>query len=155
MVRVQRQRTAVFSFAAAKRATEPVNLAATVASVGLGGAIGSILRFAVATIAAQRLGPGFPWGTLVINVTGSFVIGVVAELVQTRLVGSAPLVRSFLMIGVLGGYTTFSTFSLDMLTLVGDRAPFLAAAYAVASVLLGLLAAFAGLASMRAFSPSP
>jgi CrcB protein len=131
-----------------------VNLAA-IASVGLGGAIGSILRLAVATAVAQRLGPGFPWGTLVVNVSGSFVIGVLAELVQTRLVGSAPFVRSFLMIGVLGGYTTFSTFSLDMLTLAGDRAPVMAALYAVASVLLGLLAAFAGLSAMRALSPHP
>ena len=59
------------------------------------------------------------------------------------------------MIGVLGGYTTFSTFSLDMLTLTGDRAPVMAALYAVASVLLGLLAAFAGLSAMRALSPHP
>jgi CrcB protein len=122
-------------------------------AVLVGGGIGSVLRYAVTFAITQRLGPGFPWGTFVINVTGSFVIGIVAEITQTRLFAGTPLLRVFLMTGVLGGYTTFSTFSYDTLTLIGDRAPsVLPLAYAAGSVLLGITAAFAGVALVRAFS---
>jgi CrcB protein len=116
----------------------------------LGGGIGSVLRYALTFAIAQRTGPGFPWWTFIINVTGSLVIGVVAETTQTRLFGGTPLVRAFLMTGVLGGYTTFSTFSYDTLTLFGDRAPGLAIGYALGSVVLGVVAAFSGVALVRA-----
>lgn len=117
-----------------------------------GGGIGSLVRYLVTFGITQRLGPGFPWWTLIINVTGSLVIGVVSELIQTRAFPGAPLVRVFLMTGVLGGYTTFSTFSLDALQLAGDRVAFLALAYVVGSVVLGIAAAYGGVILARSFS---
>jgi CrcB protein len=115
-----------------------------------GGGIGSLLRYGVTFALAQRLGPGFPWWTFVINISGSFVIGIVAELTQTRVFTGTPLIRLFLMTGVLGGYTTFSSFSYETLTLAADRAAMLAVTYAVGSVVLGVTAAFAGVALARA-----
>lgn len=117
-----------------------------------GGGIGSFLRYAITFAFAQRLGPGFPWATFVINVTGSFVIGIVAEVTQTRAMFASPLLRLFLMTGVLGGYTTFSTFSFDTLTLATERAAMLAVSYAAGSVVLGIVAAFCGVALARALS---
>ena len=89
--------------------------------IGIGGALGSLARAWVAVAMARVTGPAFPWGTILINVTGSFVIGFVASLTATdgRLSGLAEL-RSFLMIGFCGGYTTFSSFSLQTLDLVRD-----------------------------------
>ena len=121
-------------------------------AVLVGGGIGSVIRYVLTFAISQRLGPGFPWWTFVINVTGSLIIGVVAEVTQTRAFAGGPLVRVFLMTGVLGGYTTFSSFSYETLTLIGDRAQMLALAYAAGSVVLGVAAAFAGVALVRAFS---
>ncbi|HTX58617.1 MAG TPA: fluoride efflux transporter CrcB [Verrucomicrobiae bacterium] len=118
-------------------------------AVALGGGVGSVLRYAVGYAVAQWLGPGFPWGTLAINVAGSFAIGLIAELAQTRALGVTPLVRIFAAVGVLGGFTTFSTFALDMVTLAGERAQALALAYAAGSVALGFAAAFAGIVVAR------
>ncbi len=113
-------------------------------AVGIGGAIGAMLRYAVGLAFIQRFGPGFPWGTFAINVSGSFLIGVIAQLALTRSFGVTPAVRLFAATGVLGGYTTFSTFSLDTMVLIGDGALSLSAAYALGSVAAGLLAAYAG-----------
>lgn len=124
----------------------------SVFAVLLGGGIGSVIRYLLTFAVSQWLGPGFPWWTFVINVSGSFIIGVVAEVVQTRAFAGAPLLRVFLMTGVLGGYTTFSTFSLDTLQLVEERVALLAFAYAAGSVLLGVAAAFGGIAMARVFS---
>ncbi|HET9096356.1 MAG TPA: fluoride efflux transporter CrcB [Candidatus Baltobacteraceae bacterium] len=124
----------------------------SVLAVLVGGGIGSVIRYVLTFAITQRVGPGFPWWTFIINITGSLVIGVVAEVTQTRTFSGAPLIRVFLMTGVLGGYTTFSSFSYDTLTLIGDRAQLLALAYAAGSVVLGLVAAFAGVALVRAFS---
>lgn len=118
-------------------------------AVAVGGAVGSVMRYAVGFAFVQRLGPGFPWGTLFINVTGSLVIGIVAELSLTRSLGMSPILRLLLMTGILGGYTTFSTFSLDATTLFGDRAQSLAIAYALGSVVLGILAAYSGIILAR------
>jgi CrcB protein len=117
--------------------------------VALGGAIGSMLRYGVAVFFAMRFGGGFPLGTLLINVTGSFVIGAIAEFSVAHNV--SPLLRTFLMVGILGGYTTFSSFSLDIVTLA-SRGIWLSALYACSSVILGLLAALAGIAVTRAFA---
>jgi CrcB protein len=117
-----------------------------------GGGIGSVLRYIVTVGVTQRFGPGFPWGTFLINVTGSLVIGVVFELSQTRAIGMSSTLRLFLMTGILGGYTTFSTFSLDLLLLFSERAPASAMLYAGASVVLGLAAAFAGVVLVRALT---
>ena len=89
--------------------------------VGAGGALGTILRFWISGIVAQAYGERFPTGTLVINITGSFVIGLFATLTGPDgrwLVG--PLPRQFFMIGICGGYTTFSSFSLQTLNLARD-----------------------------------
>jgi CrcB protein len=111
--------------------------------VAVGGGLGSVARFVVGLLVMQRLGP--PWGTFFINVAGSLAIGFVAELAILRTAWVGPELRVFLAIGVLGGFTTFSTFSLELVGLVGQRALAPALAYAVGSVVLGLLAAFGGL----------
>lgn len=120
-----------------------------IVAVGIGGGIGAILRYLVGSAFLQRFGPGFPWGTLVINVTGSFLIGAVAQLALTRSFGITPMVRIFAATGVLGGYTTFSTFSLDTLVLVGDGAAPLGLLYAAGSVIAGLFAAYLGEVAAR------
>jgi CrcB protein len=121
-----------------------------VAAVALGGALGSVIRYLVQIAAVQRFGPGFPAGTFAINVLGSFLIGVVIELAQTRALGMTTELRTFLAVGVLGGFTTFSSFSFEALTLIRDGAPGLATAYALGSVALGVGAALAGVALARA-----
>jgi len=118
-------------------------------AVALGGGVGSALRYLVNFIVIQRFGPGLPLGTFIINISGSLLIGVVAELAANSSLGMTPLLRLFLAVGVLGGYTTFSTFALDTLTLVGDRAIATAGLYAVGSVVLGVLAAFTGQVLVR------
>jgi fluoride exporter len=123
------------------------------AAIFIGGGIGSVLRYAVTLGFTQRFGAGFPWGTFVINITGSLIIGAVFELSQTRTCGVTPLVRIFLMTGGLGGYTTFSTFSLDMVTLASERAASLAVLYGAGSAILGFIAAFAGIVAVRALQP--
>jgi CrcB protein len=122
--------------------------AGTFAAVALGGAIGSMLRYAVALVMVEKLGPGFPWHTALINVVGSLCIGFVAAYLQSG-VGVPPYVGVFLTVGILGGFTTFSTFSFDTVTLLSES-PALAIAYCVGSVVLGVLAAIAGLAFGRA-----
>lgn len=123
-----------------------------VLAIAIGGGIGSVMRYVVTVLVTQRLGPGFPWATLAINVVGSLVIGIVAELSLARSIAISPVTRLFLMTGILGGFTTFSTFSLDMVTLAGERAALLACAYAGGSVVLGFVAAYAGIVLVRAFS---
>ncbi len=125
-----------------------------IAAILAGGGIGSVLRYTVTILVTQRVGAGFAWlPTLLINVIGSLVIGAVFEMSQTRAFGISPLMRIFLMTGVLGGFTTFSTFSLDSVTLVSDRALTLAIAYAGGSVVLGFAAAFAGIVAVRSMQP--
>lgn len=118
-------------------------------AVGVGGAFGSMLRYAIAYWSVERLGPGFPWHTVAINVAGSFLIGVVAVYAQSS-VGMSPYVGTFVTVGVLGGFTTFSTFSFDTVTLFSEGAPQLALAYCAGSVILGVAAALAGIALARA-----
>jgi fluoride exporter len=118
------------------------------AAVALGGAIGSMLRYAVALVMVEKLGPGFPWHTALINVVGSLCIGLAAAYLQSG-AGISPYVGAFLTVGILGGFTTFSTFSFDTVTLLSES-PVLAIAYCVGSVVLGVLAALAGLAAGRA-----
>ena len=121
-------------------------------AVGAGAALGGVARLLVATWFTQRFGTAFPWGTLVINVSGSLLIGIVLELSQSR-VGLPPTARLFLATGILGGYTTFSTFSFETLSLWADGFTFLGFAYAAGSVVLGVGAAFLGVAAVRAVFP--
>lgn len=115
-----------------------------IAVVAAGAAIGGVGRYLIGAAFLQRFGPAFPWGTLFINVTGSLLIGVVAELALTRAYAITPLVRIFAATGVLGGYTTFSAFSLDTLTLAGDGAIGPALLYAAGSVLVSVVSTYAG-----------
>ena len=118
--------------------------------VALGGAIGSVLRWATVALTLQRFGPGFPWGTLTVNVVGSFLIGIVAGLATSVAPGLSPTMRLFIATGILGGFTTFSSFSLDTLTVGRDSGAPLALLYVASSVCLGLAAAAVGLALVRA-----
>ena len=117
----------------------------TFLSVALGGAIGASARFAVNLAAARLFGMDFPVGTLCVNVLGSFAMGVLAVLLLDRASPLAP----FLLTGVLGGFTTFSAFSLDTLMLWERGQPGLALVYVMLSVAASLLAVFAGLALGR------
>ena len=117
--------------------------------VAAGGAIGSVLRYLVGLCTLRSFGPAFPWGTLTVNITGSFLIGVLAEAIARKF-GASVEMRVFLITGILGGYTTFSAFSLDAMTLLERGEPVTALIYVASSVLLSALAVFAGLALMRA-----
>jgi CrcB protein len=113
--------------------------------IAVGSAIGGVARFWVSGVAARMFGETFPWGTMIVNVIGSFLIGLIATL-------SAPDGRIFmssttrlaLMAGVLGGFTTFSSFSIQTLNLLNDGQWTAAGANIVGSVMLCLLAVWAG-----------
>ena len=112
--------------------------------VGLGGFIGSVGRFVMAGL-ANRFSPalGFPLGTLTVNVIGCFLIGLIHGLAETRsLLG--PDTRVFLFIGVLGGFTTYSTFGFESLTLLKDGAFLRATANILLHIFVGLAAVWAG-----------
>ena len=117
--------------------------------VAVGGAIGSVLRYYVSQWALRLAGPAFPWGTLTVNVVGCFVIGVFAEMIIRRF-DASPDLRLLLITGFLGGFTTFSAFSLDAVSLFERGAVVSGAVYIVASVGLSMAGVIAGLALMRA-----
>jgi len=121
----------------------------TVVWIGIGAAIGANLRYLVGQAMANWLGLGFPWGTLTINATGSFLIGIVATLLGERL-SVGPEWRLILVVGVLGGYTTFSTFSLDAVNLFSGSRWLAGIAYLLGSVLLGVAACVLGIMLVRA-----
>jgi fluoride exporter len=113
--------------------------------VAIGGALGTTGRYWLSGVVAQQIGETFPWGTLVINVTGSFVIGFFATLTGPDgriFVGTNP--RQFVMVGICGGYTTFSSFSLQTLNLMNDGEWAFAGANIGLSVFLCLIAVWAG-----------
>ncbi len=113
--------------------------------VALGGALGSMARFWLTGTVAEFTGLRFPWGTLLINVLGSFVIGLVAGLtLGPERLGWHPDVRIFVMTGLCGGFTTFSAFSLQTVELVQSGEVAFAGVYAVASVVLCVAWAWAG-----------
>ncbi len=116
-----------------------------------GGALGSAGRYLIQLWMIERVGGAFPWGTLTVNVAGSFAIGLIAALADDR--GSIGAnVRLFLVVGVLGGFTTFSAFSLDAVLLWERGAVGAAAAYVGVSVAASIAALVAGLALVRAFA---
>jgi CrcB protein len=120
-------------------------------AVAAGGALGSLARFWIAAVITMLTGPRFPWGTLLINVFGSFIIGLVAGLTaMPSRVGMHPDLRVFLMVGICGGFTTFSAFSLQSLELLqaGEMVP--AVGYMVGSVVLCLVGVWTGWLLARA-----
>ena len=115
--------------------------------VGAGGFLGAIARYVVGGWVATRLGTAFPYGTFVINVTGSFVLGVIMGLLEGHVV--SPVVRLSTAIGFVGAYTTFSTFTYETIRLVEDGSVLFAAANVTASVLVGIASVVVGLAIGR------
>ena len=122
----------------------------TLLSVALGGAIGATMRYLTNMSVMRLVGPGFPYGTIVANVAGSFLMGVLVVALARR--GGMEL-APFLMTGLLGGFTTFSAFSLDALTLFERGEVSLAGLYVGASVFLSLAAIAVGVLAARAVVP--
>jgi CrcB protein len=120
-------------------------------AIGIGGGLGSLARHYLSSTIYQLTGPTFPWGILVVNVLGGFAMGLIVELSALKLNLSLEL-RAFLTTGVLGGFTTFSAFSLDAALLI-ERGDWLnAGSYMVGSVVLSVAALFAGLWLVRVFA---
>ena len=123
--------------------------------VAIGGALGSVGRFWLSGFVANRFGETFPWGTIIVNVTGSFVIGVIGALAspEGRMDSqSRAFATQFLMIGVCGGYTTFSSFSWQTLRLLQDREWLYAGGNVILSVTLCMIAVWLGYALGSAMS---
>lgn len=116
--------------------------------VALGGALGSVARYGVNVWTMRAFGPGFPWGTLTVNVVGGLVMGLIAALLALK--GGTNELRVFLMTGIMGGITTFSAFSLDAVALWERGEATTATVYVAASVVLSIGALVAGLALGRA-----
>jgi fluoride exporter len=117
--------------------------------VALGGAVGSALRFGVNLAAPRLMGSDFPWATFTVNLAGSFLIGLSTAVLAEKF-ADQPDLRLFLTTGVLGGFTTFSAFSLDVFGLMQRGENSVAIVYALASVFLSILAVFAGFMVARA-----
>jgi fluoride exporter len=117
--------------------------------VFIGGGLGAALRHGINIAAARALGTGFPYGTIIINIVGSLAMGLIAEYFALK--GALPQhLRLFLTTGILGGFTTFSAFSLEAALLYERGQLAGAAAYVIGSVTLAIAALFAGLAIVRA-----
>ena len=116
----------------------------TAVGISIAGAAGTLARYAVDGLVSKRTAGGFPWGTLAVNVTGSFLLGVFFVLLAERFM-VAPWIRSSLLIGFIGAYTTFSTLSLETFRLFEDGAHLLALANGLGSLLAGLLAVYGGI----------
>jgi CrcB protein len=119
--------------------------------VAIGSALGGIARYWCSGIAARLIGEWFPWGTLIVNVVGSFVIGLFAALSAAEgpfLI--KPELRIFVMVGICGGYTTFSSFSLQTFALIREGQWLWAGANCMLSVLLCILAVWSGYLAVTA-----
>ena len=117
-------------------------------AIALGGATGALARYFVAQQMTQWLGAGFPWGTFTVNLVGSFVLGLLAETFALA-ADASPALRGFLIVGLLGSFTTFSTFSLDVALLFQRDRIDLAALYIAGSVILAVAGLYAGLKLAR------
>lgn len=122
----------------------------TLAYVALGGALGALARYGISGWVYDRMGESFPWGTLVVNLVGCLALGLVIRWLQVSAV--SPEVRPFLTIGVLGAFTTFSTFSYETVALLQEGQWLRAGLYMGGSVVLGLIAMLAGMALATAFA---
>lgn len=117
-------------------------------AVAFGGALGSMARYFAAGSVHERMGAGFPYGTLAVNVTGCFLIGFIMELAESRFTVN-PQVKIFLTIGMLGGFTTFSTFSYETLAMARDGLMLKATANAFGSLFTCLVATWLGMVAGR------
>ncbi len=122
----------------------------TVAYVALGGAVGASCRYLTNVAMKSWFGVGFPWGTLTVNIVGSFLMGALVVILERK--GGNHLVP-FIMTGVLGGFTTFSAFSLDAIFLLEEGRTGIAFLYMATSVLVALAALVAGLSLARGVVP--
>lgn len=120
-----------------------------IALVGAGGAVGSVLRYVTVSLAGRWLGLAFPYGTLAVNILGSFAMGLLVGLMAVMLPEKGRQLHLLLAVGVLGGFTTFSAFSLDAVSLLQRGETLSAALYILASVVLSLLALAGGMALMK------
>ena len=119
-------------------------------SIAVGGGMGAVGRYLVMEGVNYWLGQDFPYSTLIVNVVGSFVIGLLFGALVVTWSPSAEL-RGFLVIGVLGSFTTFSAFSLDVITLIQQGQFLSALLYIIVSVIFSVLALFAGISTIRYF----
>ena len=118
------------------------------AGVALGGAVGSMLRYMIQTHSMQWLGNSFPYGTLIVNVVGSLLIGFLSYALLERFTVTEE-VRIAILVGFLGGFTTFSTFSIETLNLIQQGSFFSAISNAILSIVLCLVACFMGMSLAR------
>lgn len=116
-------------------------------AIAAGGAAGTLARYWIGGVIAAATGGTFPWGTMSINIAGSFIIGFLWAMFETAAVG--PVVRSFALIGVLGGFTTFSSFTLETFNLMRDGQYRLAVINVTVSALVGVFMVFAGYAAYK------
>ena len=116
--------------------------------VALGGGIGSFLRYLLGSSIYRHFGTNFPYGTFAVNIIGSFLMGVLIEYLTKTLPHSMEL-RAFLAVGLLGGFTTFSAFSLDSILLFERGDVFIALIYVTSSVVLSVLSVFIGMTTIR------
>lgn len=119
----------------------------SIIQVAIGGAIGAVGRYLTGVAAVRVMGHGYPWGTLTVNIVGSFLMGVLIVFLMTK--DGDLRIAPLLMTGMLGGFTTFSAFSLDALTIFERGQVGQAALYVIASVVLSLLAIFLGVMIAR------
>lgn len=118
-------------------------------AIAAGGALGAVARHYFSTVVVKAMGAGFPWGILATNVMGSLLLGVVVQ-VFLSLATPQPEWRAFVVTGLLGAFTTFSTFSLDVVVLMERGEIGLAGLYVLASVVFAVAGLFLGMTAMRA-----
>ena len=121
----------------------------TVVAVGVAGFVGALARYELEGLIADKTTGSFPWGTIFVNVTGSFVLGLLFALLVEGRVVVAPWLRTAAMVGLIGTYTTFSTFTLETVRLAEDGSYVLAGVNAMGSLAIGLVAVYAGIALGR------
>ncbi|MFO7682032.1 MAG: fluoride efflux transporter CrcB [Chloroflexota bacterium] len=112
--------------------------------IAVGGAIGAVLRFLISGLAYDIFGQDFPWGTMVVNMTGCFLIGFLAQMFESMTI--SPNMRMLVLVGGLGAFTTFSTYALESVNLLRDGQLPVALLNIAASTLLGILFVFLGMA---------
>lgn len=121
----------------------------TLLLVGAGGAVGAVARYLLGVQATRLMGHGWPFGTFAANILGGFLMGVLIGVLALRGGGDQERWRLFLGVGALGGFTTFSSYSLEVVLMIERRAYQTAALYSLGSVMLSVIALFAGLTLMR------